>query len=152
MVLRVKFNEFFENFNWWRRQRPADAKIIVWGASVHMARGAPGHGLFGDVETFGALVNEAAPEGIHFLNFVAVSGSYRFLDREEQALPEPEPGSVEALYADLEGYRFLDREAVEALGVRPSSIYGGRPVSADISAITDSLIVIARERPPAFLN
>jgi erythromycin esterase-like protein len=143
---------FFENFQWWRSRLSADSKIIVWGASVHVAKTTPGLELFREVDTFGAMVRRSFGEEARFLNFVAVSGSYRFLDREEQSIPAPQPGSVEALYSDLESDRYLDREAVRALGVRPSSIFGGTPVTADISSITDGLIVIARERPPVYLT
>lgn len=150
--IQAREQAFFDNFIWWRSQLPADAKIIVWGASVHVAKTASGLELFREVETFGALVNESLGDRAHFLNFTAVSGSYRFLDREEQPIPEPQPGSVEALHATMDGYRYLDRDAVAALGVRPSSIYGRAPVTEDISTITDSLIVIARERPPGYLH
>lgn len=150
--LQAREQAFIDNFNWWRSQLPPESKIIVWGASVHLARTSSGLDPFRDIDTLGAYVHRIFGDRARFLNFVAVSGSYRFRDREEQHIPQPLPGSVEALYLDLEGYSYLDARAVQALGVRPSSIYGGAPVTEDVSSITDSLIVIATERPPVFLH
>jgi erythromycin esterase-like protein len=149
--LQAREQAFISNFDWWRSQLPPDSKVIVWGASVHLAKTSSGLGLFREIDTLGAYVHRIFGDRARFLNFAAVSGSYRFRDREEQTIPEPAPVSVEALYLDLEGYRYLDASAVQALGVRPSSIYGGAPVTDEVSSITDSLIVIARERPPGLL-
>lgn len=150
--LQAREAAFWDNFLWWRSQAGADAKIIVWGASVHMAQSPPDNSLFQDIDTFGERVERSFPERSHFVNFVSVSGSYRFLDRAEELIPPPSSNSVEAQMSNVGRDVYLDPQAVVALGERPSMVFSVTPVTAPLASITDGLIVIARERPPVLMD
>lgn len=148
--LQAREQAMYENFQWWTNSQPS-SKVIIWGSSVHVAKNADSHPRFTGIETFGSRIAHQYGEDAYFVNFVSLSGSYKFRSQPEGIIETPEPGTLEHLFLGTQGYRYLTRRDVEMLGTKPATIYGRAPYLTDIAGVTDSLIIIENEQPPVFI-
>lgn len=133
----------FGNLRAFRARLSPRAKVIVWGATVHLAKDAAlaEHGGF---PSLGRRIHDVDGERAFSLGFSARGGSYRQF-RRILPVAAPVPGSIEA--ATGRGTRYLDRAALRRMGARPAAALDGRYHSADWSHILDGMVVFDTEWP-----
>lgn len=141
----------YDHFRRLAARLPARSKIIVWGATNHMAKDASGTAEYAAAPNFGAFVHRAYGPRAFALGFSAASGTH-YWSRAEPArrLDAAAPGSLEA--RAVAGH---DREAVylgpsrlRALGRVEASAFMHHPVLARWSEALDGLVVFREERAP----
>lgn len=141
----------FENFRWLRARQPRNAKIIVWGATVHLSKDASVISYFSTSGNLGSRVHSIYGKGAYSLGFSALEGSYRVGGRNQRQLPSAPAGSLEAqVFAGAD----VDQDAVF---VGPSRLARFGRVSAaafrheyqetNWSQALDGIVVFRRERP-----
>ena len=133
----------FDNLAAFRARLSPRAKVIVWGATVHLAKDAAAAEP-GGFPSLGRRIHDAVGDRAFSLGFSARGGSYR---QFRQILPvaAPVPGSIEA--ATGRGTRYLDRAALRRMGKRPAAALDGRYHPADWSRILDGMVVFDAEWP-----
>lgn len=142
----------YENFSWMHRQLRSGARVIVWGATVHMARDGRVAGVSGDAPIFGEWIHQNTDADVFSLGFAAAGGSYR---RPGTADPvEIGPVSADALEGQVlidEAFSsiYLDKEKLARFGEIDAGVFYYEPVTANWGQILDGLVVFREERPPA---
>lgn len=150
--LEGRSRSMWSNFSWLVANTIGrDAKVIVWGASVHLSRDASVYPPFAGIRNFGSRVDDAYGDAAFFLGFSATSGSYlegaQVRDRR-QALPDSlEAAAVAAMTTDAV---YLDRARLKNIGEAPGAVFSpsAAPVAAAWSEVFDGVVVFREERPP----
>jgi erythromycin esterase len=104
-----------ENLIWLANEWYNGRKIIVWAASMHVARNVggidgrmPGF-TYKDYRTMGQVVHEALGKSVYTVAFTAYSGKWANPSMTPRALVPPEPESLETLFhAAGHPYAFID--------------------------------------------
>jgi erythromycin esterase-like protein len=91
----------FQNFEWLRRREPK-RKVILWAATVHIARQADPSWGDRTGTNLGSFVHREYGTRAYSLGFAALAGSYR-QGREVRLIPVPPPDSLEARVAHGSG-------------------------------------------------
>jgi erythromycin esterase-like protein len=134
-----------------RRFAARGGKIIVWAATVHLARDAGADPRFAGGRTFGAALSHAYGKRAFVLGFSALGGSYRLNRRETRVLPAAPPGSIEAQAfagADVDSV-YVGAARLAALGRRGAGIFRRDAFTdADWSKAVDAVVVFREEYPP----
>lgn len=147
--MRARDRSMWLNFQWLRKRLPAGSRIIVWGATSHLARSATASGSFGGGDNFGAYIHRERGRRAFFLGFAAASGAYL---SGNQVRPRP-PAATGSLEAEALGLAkpdsvYLGRAALERLGRRPGGVFSPDPVVTDWAKVIDGLVVFREEQPP----
>lgn len=140
----------FETFEWWRRQHPQKHKVIVWAATVHIAKqGSPNWGD-GAGTNFGSFIHHKYGSRARVLGFAALEGSFRQGKNKFPALPVAPSDSVEA--QSLEGTTasavYVDSKRLAALKRCPGAFFYHFYQTLDWSHFLDSVVVFKAEHPP----
>jgi erythromycin esterase-like protein len=147
--MRQRDHSMWLNYQWLRARLPRRSKVILWGATVHLARDATASPGFPAGGNFGAYLDRAHRGRAFFLGFTAGSGSYRW-GGEVKTLPPARPGSLEQ--AALRGTRaeqvYLGRRRLRALGRIQGGVFAHDPLTAAWSRVIDGLIVFREEQAP----
>lgn len=141
------------NHQWLRARLPRGSKIILWGATVHLARDATAHPAFAGGGNLGAYIDRSYGRRAFVLGFTASTGSYRS-GESVKMLAAAAPGSLEqsALRGTGAQQVYLGRERLRALGRVEGGVFAHEPVTADWSKVVDGLIVFREERAPALVD
>ncbi len=120
---------------------PKDAKVIVWGATVHLAKG-------GDDPTIGAMLHDRYPGRAFTLGFSATGGRYRMF-RQIMPLPEPPPGAIERTVPLPEGAEavYVDLRRLPTLGAIPGGAIDRRYPVTDWAGRLDGMVLFRHEWP-----
>ena len=127
---------------------PPRSKIIIWGATVHLARSAAAVPRFARVRTLGALVHQRHGDGAFSLGFSSVSGAYRSF-RTRLPIEAPPVSSLEAAASTFgaAGTIYLGRSRLSRLGTTPGAVLDHAYRPADWSGILDGVVIFRREWP-----
>lgn len=141
----------YEGLEWHRARLPADAKIVVWCATIHALEDASPIPTLEGLVPLGAHVHRAHGPRAASIGFTAQSGRTAALRQPEHELSLAPPESLEgrALAEGLD-LRYLDRETLRALGELEARPVGHAFHRARWGAVLDGLVVFRRERPPRF--
>lgn len=145
----IRDRAMFDNLQWYLARLPAQAKVIVWCATVHAAR----QPWDGDSERLplGYYVHRELGDRAAAIGFSALSGSRGARGRPPVPLTPAAAGSLE-VRAFSEGagdLRYLDSDQLDALGAIPGrAVDYTRSTPAEWGRILDGLLVLRRERPP----
>lgn len=142
------------NFRWLLSRLPTQSKVIVWAATMHVAKDLSGvSGLDGRVP-LGSYIRRDFKDRAFALGFSAYSGSYAFVSqpvRQLSAAPE----------TSLEGRSLADRDSdtvyVSLKQLRKFGLVAARPLGTNFSTarwdeILDGLVIFREERAPGYLN
>jgi erythromycin esterase-like protein len=146
-AFNVRDRAMFENLRWHLGRLPKDAKVIVWCATVHAAKGAIANGTN---VPLGALVHDAFGDRAFVVGFSALTGSVGRPWRPATPLDAASPSSLEGrAMAEFRGdIRYLDRQQLSAFGeVVGRALNYRRPEPANWAALLDGLVVLREERP-----
>lgn len=154
-MIRGRERSMFENFRWLTARHPRSAKIIVWGATVHLAKDASATSL-SSFANLGSRIHAVYGNAAYSIGFSALEGDYRVGRRGRVQLPAAPAGSLEARVIAEAG---VDQDAVY---VESSRLGGfGRIQAAafrhayqeiDWSRALDGLVVFRREHPAESLR
>lgn len=130
------------------RKASPRSKVIIWGATVHLARNAAGVPRFAGIRTLGAMVHRRYGNTAFLLGFSSVGGAYRSFRKRSPIEPPPVP-SLEAATSTsgAVGTAYMGRSQLSRLGTTPGAaldhVY--RPV--DWADALDGVVVFRREWP-----
>jgi erythromycin esterase-like protein len=133
------------NLRWLAAQAPR-RKIIVWAATVHVAKqNAKAE------TTIGTEAKQTYGNRAFVLGFSAGGGAYRYSAREARPIPPAPPGSMEAeALKDAKSQAgYLGPADLVRLGVVPGAPFDHSYAPADWSKALDGLVVFRAERPPS---
>lgn len=148
--LRERGRSMHANFRWLAGRLPRRAKIIVWGATVHMAKDAVGTRSFG-VESLSSHVHRAYGKRAFALGFSAYSGTYRWNGPEDRQLVTAPAGSLEAraLAGSTADSAYLGPARLAKLGTLTGAAFNHQFEELNWGAALDGIVVFREERPPS---
>jgi erythromycin esterase-like protein len=140
----------FETFEWLQSRLPKRHKVIVWAATVHIAKqGSP---IWGDHAgtNLGSLIHRKYGSHARSLGFSAAAGSFGRSKGNVRTLPVPPSDSVEAqaLQGTLASAVYVGSKQLAAMGVRPGAFFIHSYQTLAWSAFLDGVVVFQTERPP----
>lgn len=141
------------NLEWHLARKPAMEKVIVWVGAIHAGR-APLHDE-PDRKRLGTLLASSGKSQMASIAFTAVAGDHGRQGKTPLALPAPEPGALEDVFAPPPGrhYRYVPREELAQAGTSAGrAIRYSRAQTEDWSELFDGIVVLDFERPPTFLR
>jgi erythromycin esterase-like protein len=139
----------FQTFAWLEDRLPQTAKIILWAATVHIAkRGSP---TWGDNAgtNLGSLIHSKYGGHAASLGFSAAAGSYGRSKGSLRTLPTPPLNSVEAqsLHGTNADAVFVGSKKLAALGAMPGAFFSHTYQTLDWSTFLDDVVVFQTEHP-----
>jgi erythromycin esterase-like protein len=140
----------FQTFEWWRRHHSEKHKVIVWAATVHIAKqGSTNWGDHGGTN-FGSFIHRKYGRHARALGFSALEGSFRQGKGKFPAVPIAPADSVEA--QTLEGTTasavYVGSKNLAAMKTRPGAFFYHSYQTLDWSDFLDSVVVFKIEHPP----
>jgi erythromycin esterase-like protein len=138
----------FRNFVSFAATLPQRSKIIVWGATVHLARNVAAISSPGEHRTLGERLHELYPGKAFTLGFSAKGGRFRVF---QQLLPiDPPPLSSLETNAMGRGNAtavYLDKRQLDQLGVLPGGALGHAHRLANWADVVDGMVIFREEWP-----
>jgi len=141
----------FQTFQWLESRLPKKHKVIIWAATVHIAK--QGDPTWGDRAgtNFGSFIHREYGEHAFSLGFSAVTGSFRKGKGNFPAIPYAPSDSVEALA--LKGgdsdSRYVSPSHLTSLGARPGAFFRHSYQILTWSEFLDAVVVFRVEYPPS---
>jgi erythromycin esterase-like protein len=152
--MNARDRSMYLNFEWLYSRLPKHSKVIVWAATVHVAKVLSSVDGFEGRVPFGSFIRQDFGERAFSLGFSAYSGAYEFTRPPVREL------SI-APVLSLEGQVFahsnadatcLSRRQLRKYGSMPARPLGSSFTTAHWDQIVDSLIVFRTERAPMWLS
>jgi erythromycin esterase-like protein len=140
----------FQNFEWLQSRPPKRHKVLVWAATVHIAK--QGDPTWGDLtgRNFGSFIHRSSGNHPYSLGFSSLSGSYRQGKGNFPAMPSPPPNSVEvqALHDGSAGTAFVDQSRLAAMGMTSGAFFRHSYQTFEWSEFLDGVVIFQAEYPP----
>jgi erythromycin esterase-like protein len=141
----------FQNFQWLLRQKRRRNKVILWAATVHIAKQA--NPAWGDHTgtNFGSLVHQQYSSRAFSLGFSALTGSYKEIGRRAiQQMPTAPSDSVEAnaLRGNNSDAVYVGPTQLAALGTAPGAFFHHSYQTLLWSTFLDGVVAFREEHPP----
>jgi erythromycin esterase-like protein len=142
------------NFEWRFSRLPRNSKVIVWAATVHVAKDLSGVTGFEGRVPFGSYINRDFGDRAFSLGFSAYSGEYEFIHPPVKQLS---PAPVSSLEGQVFAHRdsdtmYLSRKQLRKSGTVAARLLGTGFNTAHWDQVVDGLVVFRKERAPAWLN
>ncbi len=140
----------FRNFEWLRQQQPRRRKIILWAATVHIAKQGDPTWADHTGENFGLHVHQAYGARAFSLGFSALTGSYREGRRDVHEQPAAPTDSLEARAMRGSGADavYVGSAQLAAMGTVPGAIFRHAYQTLPWADFLDGVVVFRKERPP----
>jgi Erythromycin esterase homolog len=141
----------FQNFEWLQSRLPKQSKVIVWAATVHIAK--QGDPTWGDRAgtNFGSFVHRKYGAHAYSLGFSALTGSYRQGRQDIREMPSVPSDSVEAraLHDDRASASYVGPAQLSAMGTLPGAFFRHSYQILPWSHFLDGVVVFRAEHPPS---
>ncbi len=139
----------FHNLQWLRRRQPERHKVILWAATVHIARRADPTWAEHTGTNLGSLVHVEYGAQAFSLGFSSLGGRYR-QGREIKTQPDAPAGSLEAkaLQDRTADVVFLGPKQLAAMGSLPGAVFRHSYQPLPWSDYLDGVVVFKEEYPP----
>jgi erythromycin esterase-like protein len=141
----------FQNFEWLQARLPKRHKVIVWAATVHIAK--QGDPTWGDrVGTnFGSFVHRKYGNHAYSLGFSALTGSYRQGKGNFSVMPSAPLDSVEvhALQDGRASASYVGPSQLAAAGAISGAFFRHSYQILSWSEFLDGVVVFRAEQPPS---
>jgi erythromycin esterase-like protein len=145
---RARDATMYWNFRWLAARLPRKTRIIVWAATVHLAKDARADPRFPAGSNFGSMLHRDYGSRAFVLGFSALGGSAR-QGRREIVIPVAAPRSLEALVLNGPGdSAYAGPGRLAKICSVPGAAFRHEPVTANWAAVLDGLVVFRAERPP----
>ena len=140
----------FQDFEWLQDRRPRRHKVIIWAATVHIAKQASPDWGDRTGTNFGSFVHGRYGRNAFSLGFSALSGSYRQGSREVREMPAPPADSVElrALRGPAATAAYLGPAELTATGTSPGAFFQHSYQTLAWPPFLDGVVVFRSEHPP----
>lgn len=142
------------NFRWLLSQVPPDSKVIVWPATVHVAKELST--VPGDESRFSLdfYIHRDFRGRAFALGFSAYSGSYAMVGQPVRTLSPAPLGSLESRsLADRDGDTvYLSRSELRKTGPIAARPLGTNFTTARWDQVLDGLVIFRREQAPDYLK
>ena len=142
------------NFDWLFHRLPPDSKVIVWAATVHVARGLSNASGFEGRVPFGAYVSREFGDQAFALGFSAYAGEYAFTHQPTRTLSAAPGSSLEA-----QGFVHFRQDTVylSRENLRSDCGLASRALDIDFTSahwdqLLDGLIIFRTERAPVWIK
>ncbi len=144
----LRDEQMAKNVLWQINQLPDNSKVVVWGATVHMAKTLTP--IYTQKVPMAAHLKQVFKDTMESVGFTALSGKFgRSLDKLKEL--KPAPLARWALEGNTYTIRYIDHHNLATLGeIEAQPIQYNEIHRADWSKILDSLIVIRNEKPLAY--
>lgn len=140
----------FQTFRWQQQRLPKNSKIIVWAATIHIAK--RGNPTWGDRAgtNLGSFLHQEFGERAKSLGFSAMGGSFRQGKGNFPLVPQPPADSVEATaFQGSHGDAvYIGSKQLTALGARPGAFFLHSYQTLPWSEFLDAVVVFRAEHPP----
>ena len=142
------------NFQWRYSRLPKHSKVIVWAATVHVAKALSSVKGFEGRVPFGSYIRQDFGDRAFSLGFSAYSGEYEFIRPPVRELTAGPAFSLEGqVFAHGNSDTvFLSRKQLRRYGSVAARPLGTSFESAHWDEVVDGMIVFRRERPPGWLS
>jgi erythromycin esterase-like protein len=144
----------FQDFEWLQNREPKRHKVIVWAATVHIAKQADP--IWGDHAgtNFGSFMHRKYGHSAFSLGFSALTGSYRQGRREILEMPPAPVDSVEAraLRGGYAPASYVGPWQLAAMGTLPGAFFRHAYETLPWSTFLDGVVVFQAEHPPSDLR
>jgi len=141
----------FQNFEWLQSRLPKRHKVIVWAATVHIAKQADP--TWGDHAgtNFGSFIHRKYRNHAYSLGFSALTGSYRQGKGKFPAMPSTPPDSVEARALQDAGTSagYIGPSQLIAMGIIPAALFRHDYQTLPWSKFLDGVVAFRVEQPPS---
>ncbi len=149
--IQQRDGSMYLNFRWLAAGLPARSKIIVWGATAHMAKDVAADRHYDGAANLGSLIRRDYMQQSFALGFSALSGSYRYSrSQPDRALAIAPRGSLEDRALTDAGRDAVYRRKpwLKAIGTVPARLLGDDFVTAAWQRALDGVVVFRQQRPP----
>lgn len=152
--IQQRDRSMYLNFRWLAGHLPARSKIILWGATAHMAKDAAAdrhYDGYDGAANLGSLIRRDYKQQSFALGFSALSGSYRYSrSQPDRAIAVAPQDSLEgrALAGARRDTVYLDLPHLKAIGAVPGRLLGDDVVMAAWQRALDGVVVFRQQRPP----
>ena len=144
----------FQDFEWLQDHEPKSHKVIVWAATVHLAKRADP--TWGDHEgtNFGSFIHKSYGVNAISMGFSAITGSYRQGGRQIREMPIAPVDSVEvrALRGSDATASYVGSAQLTAMAAIPGAFFQHSYESLSWSTFLDGVVVFQSEHPPVDLR
>lgn len=142
----------FQNFEWLQSRLPKRHKVIVWAATVHIAK--QGDPTWGDRSgtNLGSFIHREYGRNAYSIGFSAVSGSYRRGKGNFTMMPTAPLNSVEARTLQQDGSAsasYVGQPRLAARGTVPGAFFRHSYQTLPWSSFLDGVVVFQTEQPPS---
>lgn len=140
----------FQNFEWLQSRLPRRHKVIIWAATVHIAK--QGDPAWGDHTgtNFGSFVHQRYGKDAFSLGFSALNGSYRQARRNTPEIPLAPSDSVETrgLQNSGAGATYIGSAKLVGMNTVPGAFFRHSYEKLPWSNFLDGVVVFGTEYPP----
>jgi len=142
------------NFEWLLSRLPPHSKVIVWAATVHLAKDVSGVSGWKGSVPLGSDLHREFGNRAYSVGFSANSGSYAFTHQPVSQLSVAPTTSLEGqAFANRDTDTvYLSREQLRRLGPVAARPLGTNFKTARWDAVLDGLVIFREERAPVYLN
>lgn len=142
------------NFKWLFSRLPPHSKVIVWAATVHLAKDLTGINGFQGRIPFGSFIKQDFGNRAFSLGFSAYSGDYGFVHQPVRQLSAAPASSLEGqvfAHSDTDSV-YLSRHQLRKYGSIAARPLGVSFTTALWDQVLDGLIIFRKEHAPAWLH
>lgn len=144
-------NSMFQDFEWLLKQDPRRHKVILWGATVHIAKRADPSWGDSSGSNFGSLVRKSyGHRRVFSLGFSALAGSYRQPGAGVKAIPDPPTDSIEAQAVGESTSQaiYIGPARLAVMGTAPGGLFRHSYETLLWSSFLDGVVIFRQEYPP----
>ncbi len=147
---RSMYLNFKEQFS----QLPRGSKVIVWAATVHLAKTLTNVNGFKGTVPFGFYIEKDFGDRAYALGFSAYSGEYAFVHQPVRQLDIAPDASLEGLAFAHNSFNeiFLSKKELQRYSSVAARPLGNRFESMRWDKVVDGLVVFRKEHAPAWLS
>ena len=141
------------NFEWLYSRLPRNSKVIVWAATVHVAKDLSSVSGFDGRVPFGSYIKRDFGDRVFSLGFSAYSGEYEFIHPPVKELSAAPISALEGqVFAERDSDTiYLSRKQLRKCGTVAARLLGTDFNTARWDQVVDGLIVFRKERAPSWL-
>jgi len=153
MWMNDRDRSMYLNFQWLLSRLPRNSKIIVWAATVHLAKELSGVDGFEGRVPLGSYIRQDFGNRAFSLGFSAYSGSYAMVHQPVRQLSTAPDNSLEGLvlaHRDLDTI-YLSRKQLPKYGSVTARPLGTSFQTARWDKVFDGLVFFREERAPEYL-
>jgi erythromycin esterase-like protein len=141
----------FHNFEWLLRHQPERHRVILWAATVHIAKQADPTWGNHTGTNFGSFMHQKYGDGAFSLGFSSFTGSYRLPGNGVREMPPAPANSVEAqaLHGNHSDSAYVGPEQLSTMGTVPGAFFVHSYQTLPWSTFLDGVVVLWAEHPPS---